>query len=59
MKLRDTLLAILVTTIWGLNFSVIKLGLQSTDPFVLAGIRFTLSALPAVLFIRRPAVPLS
>ncbi|WP_186096295.1 EamA family transporter [Burkholderia gladioli] len=59
MKLRDTLLAILVTAIWGLNFSVIKLGLQSTDPFVLAGIRFTLSALPAVLFIRRPAVPLS
>ncbi|MBN3723791.1 EamA family transporter [Burkholderia sp. Ac-20379] len=56
MKLRDILLAVFVTAIWGLNFSVIKLGLQSVDPFILAGIRFTLSAFPAVLLIRRPQV---
>ncbi len=56
MKLRDILLAVFITAIWGLNFSVIKLGLQSVDPFILAGIRFTLSAFPAVLLIRRPNV---
>ncbi len=56
MKLRDILLAIFITAIWGINFSVIKLGLLSTDPFILAGIRFVLVAVPAVLFVRRPAV---
>ena len=50
------LLALLVTAIWGLNFSVIKIGLQSVDPFILAGIRFALCAVPAVFFIRRPRV---
>jgi O-acetylserine/cysteine efflux transporter len=56
VKAKDIFLAILVTAIWGANFSVIKLGLASVDPFILAGLRFTLCALPAVFFIRRPAV---
>ncbi|MFE2304818.1 EamA family transporter [Streptomyces sp. NPDC059411] len=57
MKSRHIALAVLITAIWGVNFSVIKIGLQSVDPFILAGIRFTLCAFPAVLFIRRPDVP--
>ncbi|WNW13611.1 EamA family transporter [Pseudomonas sp. DTU_2021_1001937_2_SI_NGA_ILE_001] len=57
MKLQHLLLAILITAIWGLNFSVIKLGLVSVDPLILAGIRFALCALPAILFIPRPNVP--
>jgi O-acetylserine/cysteine efflux transporter len=56
MKPKHVVLAILITAIWGLNFSIIKLGLKSVDPFVLAGIRFTLCALPAVFFIPRPKV---
>ncbi|WP_416414262.1 EamA family transporter [Pantoea sp. App145] len=56
MKLHHLLLAILITAIWGINFSVIKLGLSSVDPFVLAGIRFTLCALPALFFIPKPNV---
>lgn len=56
MKANHLLLAVLVTAIWGFNFSVIKLGLQSVDPFILAGIRFTLCALPLVFFIRFPQV---
>jgi O-acetylserine/cysteine efflux transporter len=59
MKFKHVVIAVLVTAIWGLNFSIIKLGLKSVDPFVLAGIRFTLCALPAVFFIRRPKVKLS
>ncbi|KAF1047822.1 EamA family transporter [Xylophilus sp.] len=57
MKVRHLLLCVLVTAIWGANFSVIKLGLQSMDAFVLAGVRFTLCALPAVFVLRRPRVP--
>ncbi len=56
MKLHHLLLAILITAIWGVNFSVIKLGLSSVDPLILAGIRFTLCALPALLFIKKPDV---
>ncbi len=57
MKLKHLALAVLITAIWGLNFSVIKIGLKSVDPFVLAGIRFSLCALPAVFFIKRPDTP--
>ncbi|WP_426201220.1 EamA family transporter [Pseudomonas sp. TWP3-1] len=56
MKARHLLLAIAITAIWGINFSVIKLGLTTVDPFILAGIRFTLCALPAILFIPKPDV---
>lgn len=57
MKIKHIALAILITAIWGVNFSVIKIGLQSVDPFILAGIRFLLCALPAVLFIKKPDTP--
>jgi O-acetylserine/cysteine efflux transporter len=56
VKAKDILLAIFVTAIWGANFSVIKLGLASIDPFLLAGIRFALCAIPAVFVLRRPQV---
>ncbi|MCW5235550.1 EamA family transporter [Verminephrobacter eiseniae] len=57
MKPKHLALAILITAIWGLNFSVIKIGLKSVDPFILAGIRFSLCALPVVFFIKRPDTP--
>jgi len=57
MKFTHLLLAVLITAIWGVNFSVIRLGLHAVDPFILAGIRFTLCALPALFFIRKPDVP--
>ncbi|WP_339453804.1 EamA family transporter [Pseudomonas sp. EA_5y_Pfl2_R50] len=56
MKLRHFVLAISITAIWGVNFSVIKLGLTTVDPLILAGIRFTLCALPAIFFIPKPDV---
>lgn len=57
MKPLHIFLAVLITAIWGVNFSVIKLGLATVDPFILAGIRFSLCALPAIFFIRKPDVP--
>lgn len=54
MKPRDLLLGIMVTVIWGSNFSVIEMGLRSLDPFLLTGLRFTFSAIPLVFFLPWP-----
>jgi O-acetylserine/cysteine efflux transporter len=58
MRLRDLALVLLVVLLWGVNFVVIKLGLRGVSPFVLAGLRFTLTAIPAIFLLRRPKVPL-
>lgn len=57
MKPLHVVLAVLVMAIWGFNFSVIKLGLTNVDPLILAGLRFSLCAVPAIFFIRKPDVP--
>ncbi|MFC4278651.1 EamA family transporter [Achromobacter aloeverae] len=57
MKLRDLLLAVVVTALWGINFSIIKIGLGAFDPFVLAALRFLFCALPWVFVIKRPRTP--
>lgn len=58
MNRRDLAIALLVVTIWGANFTVIRLGLDGVPPMLLASMRFLLAAFPAVLFVRRPAVNL-
>lgn len=57
MTRKDGLLALMVVIVWGLNFVVIKVGLHDMPPMLLAGLRFLLVAFPALLFIRRPAIP--
>lgn len=56
MQRKHLVLAILVTLVWGLNFPISKIGLRTIDPFILTGIRFSLSAIPLVFFIKRPNV---
>jgi O-acetylserine/cysteine efflux transporter len=51
------LLALGVVFVWGTNFVVIRWGLDGLPPFLFATLRFACSALPWLLFIRRPAVP--
>lgn len=58
MSLKDLSLALLVILIWGINFVVIKYGLQDFPPFLLAALRFTFVAFPACLIIGRPKVPI-
>ena len=48
MSVKDMLLALCVVIIWGLNFVVIKIGLNGMPPFLLAGLRISLVAFPAV-----------
>lgn len=57
MPLSHLLLSLTVVAIWGTNFVVIKWGLAELPPFALAALRFALSSLPFLVFIRRPAVP--
>lgn len=58
MPLRDRLLACLVAVLWGLNFTAIHLSLEQFPPFALVALRFALLAVPTLLFVPRPAVPL-
>jgi drug/metabolite transporter (DMT)-like permease len=56
MKKNDLILGILVMIVWGLNFSVIKLGVSEIDPLLLTALRFTLATLPAIFFVKKPDV---
>lgn len=53
MPLPHILLALLVTLIWGVNFVVIKVGLEDFPPLLFCALRFALAALP-LLFLRGP-----
>lgn len=56
MSRKDIAIALLVVTIWGANFTVIRLGLDGIPPLLLASLRFLLAAFPAILFVKKPAV---
>lgn len=51
------LLALIVVAVWGTNFVVIKWGLTDFPPLTFAALRFTFAVFPAILFLKRPAVP--
>ncbi|WP_114096375.1 EamA family transporter [Thalassospira profundimaris] len=54
MSLGQFFAILLVVTIWGANFTVIKLGLGEMPPILLSSLRFAFAALPAVFFLPRP-----
>lgn len=58
MALRDILLALTLATLWGSTFTAMKIGVVDVPPLAMNALRFCLSAFPALLFIRFPAVPL-
>ncbi|SDB81945.1 EamA family transporter [Acinetobacter boissieri] len=58
MTIKDFLLACIVILAWGVNFVVIKFGVQDIPPFLLGCLRFVFVVFPAIFFIKRPPVPL-
>lgn len=56
LSLKHFLLALAVVAVWGTNFVVIKLALGHMPPLLFATLRFAVVVLPAVFFVRRPAV---
>ena len=58
MSPKDLMLALVVIVVWGMNFVVIRVGLDNIPPMLLGSLRFMLAAFPAILFIKRPKMPL-
>ncbi|WP_298890121.1 EamA family transporter [uncultured Serinicoccus sp.] len=57
MPLRHTLLAVLVAALWGLNFLAIHASLEHFPPLFLVALRFAVLAVPTLLLVPRPQVP--
>jgi O-acetylserine/cysteine efflux transporter len=58
MSIRDRMLALTVVVLWGLNFLAIHAGLEHFPPLFFAALRFGVMAVPVILFVPRPQVPL-
>jgi O-acetylserine/cysteine efflux transporter len=58
MPVRHVLLAMAVAVMWGLNFIAIDASLQHFPPMFLVALRFALIAIPTMLLVKRPDVPL-
>lgn len=58
LSLRDLCLALLVVLTWGLNFVMIKWGVEEVPPLLLTAMRYLCAALPMVFFVKRPQVRL-
>lgn len=57
MPITHILLALIVVSVWGINFIFVKLCLLETTPLLLCAIRFFLASVPAIFFIKRPNAP--
>ena len=57
LSVAHLLLGLAVVAVWGTNFVVIKIGLEAFPPLLFASLRFVFALLPAVFFLKRPAVP--
>ncbi len=57
MPVSDSLKALLIVLVWGVNFVVIKWGVAGVPPLLLGCLRFVLAAFPAVLLVPRPKLP--
>jgi len=56
MRTTHLLLALLVVVVWGFNFITIRLALNEASPLLLNAIRFFFASIPAVFFIKPPAI---
>ncbi|GHB22744.1 membrane protein [Streptomyces viridiviolaceus] len=56
MRPSHLALAVLVAAVWGVNFTVIEVGLDHFPPLLFSALRFLAAALPAVFFVGRPKV---
>ncbi|MFD5335993.1 EamA family transporter [Streptomyces hawaiiensis] len=56
MRPSHLALAVLVAAVWGVNFTVIEIGLDHFPPLLFSALRFLVAALPAVFLVGRPKV---
>jgi O-acetylserine/cysteine efflux transporter len=56
MRPAHLTLAVLVAAVWGVNFTVIEVGLGHFPPLLFSALRFLAAVVPAVFFVGRPKV---
>jgi len=56
LPLSHLLLALAIVAVWGTNFVVIKISLESFPPFLFAALRYFFALLPVVFFVPKPKV---
>ncbi|WP_432041311.1 EamA family transporter [Streptomyces cadmiisoli] len=56
MRPAHLVLAVLVAAVWGVNFTVIEIGLDHFPPLLFSALRFLAAAVPAVFLVGRPKV---
>lgn len=56
MRPAHLALAVLVAAVWGVNFTVIEIGLGHFPPLLFSALRFLAAAIPAVFLVGRPRV---
>jgi O-acetylserine/cysteine efflux transporter len=56
MSLRDIVVALCVALVLGMSFVAIRWGVDEVPPLLLTALRYVFAALPAVFFVRRPAM---
>jgi len=58
MSLKDSILALVMVVVWGVNFVAIAFGLQDFPPLLMGGLRFLLVAIVGCWFVSRSNVPI-
>jgi len=58
LKPTDLFLAVAITAVWGLNFVVIRVGVDVVPPLMLSAARFLFAAIPMVFLVPRPNIPI-
>jgi len=56
LPLSHLFLALAIVAVWGTNFVVIKISLESFPPFLFAALRYFFALLPVVFFVPKPKV---
>jgi len=58
LSVRDLALALAIAAVWGVNFVVIRVGVDVIPPLMLSAVRFMFAAFPLIFFVERPNMPL-
>lgn len=56
MPIKHLLLILLVILIWGMNFLFVTFSLTEISPLLLCALRFLFASIPAIFFIKPPAI---
>lgn len=56
MEKRDVTFLLLVTVIWGVSFTVMKIGVVDMPPLFVCALRFLFTVFPGIFFVKKPDI---